>query len=329
MNTPQEATDDPKSGRVPPEILYEILDNLPARDLVPIRLASRTFADTVNALLRTRLLHIVKDPTQELVFQSNRPADYRKTPGQKINFIDFVQPEGVTCGTEIARFSLPSSPAPVSQFLPMEDDEAFGTFILSVHIRGVEPPPTPEEELPSGSSHPIDFLSLATPPLTPASSPVRLTPLHWALNSAIGTPPRFNLPATPASTPPRGPPSVSLSLSLAEGTERLYRTWFENPLAQPPSTTTLECPRKTLPHTLSPTGSALKAARIQCRQVLPSEPFEYPSNRYGSQTYIPTRPSLFEFAYESVELDVAMLISAVEEGLDSEESHGPVILWML
>lgn len=199
---------------------------------------------------------------------------------------------------------------------------------FSVHIRGVEPPEV-EEPASSTSTLPIHLPALTSPPLTPASTPPGFNALHWALTSAIGTPPGRQLPITPASTPPRGPPSVSFSLSLAEGLERLYRTWFENPNAQPRSTTTAACPRKTAPQTLYPTGSALRSARIQCKQVEPSVPFAYPTHLYGSGSYVSMRPTLFEFAYESLELDVAKLISGVEEGLDREEHHGPIILWMM
>lgn len=323
----------------------------------------RAFCDTVDSLLRTRLLSVVQDPTHELFvsvfprvlvyprkhrrrrswranvlntqFESTRPSEYRKTHCDRIEFSNFLQQSPETLGSEVARFTIPTTGP---QYLPLEDDEAFGAFILSwapllplspslplltfpsrtsVHIRRVE---TPEED----DSPAATYAALLTPPHTPP--PFLPAPLHWALSSAsvVARPPR-SLPITPSSTPPRGPPSVSFSLSLAEGLERLYRSWFESPSASSSAVP------QTKTHELHPTGektsAALRSARIECVQVPPTMAVPYGSSAYGSG-YEPMRQTLFEFAYTGLEMDVGRLVVGVEEGMDREESRGPIVLWM-
>ncbi|KAK4703348.1 hypothetical protein P7C70_g2870, partial [Phenoliferia sp. Uapishka_3] len=320
MNTIASESD---ACRVPPELLYEILDTLPAKELVVLRGISHTFFDTVNALLRSRLHHIVDDPTQELVFESSRPAEYQKGHCQTTEFQGFLPQSKENYGTELARFALPSRPADTC-ILPLEEDEAFGNVILSVQIRTVEPEPEPEKE-EHPSAIPFAAHHLLTPPATPSSTPPTFSPLQLALQSAVGINPR-SLPMTPASTPPRGPPSISISSShsVAEAPERLYRSWFED-------SSLISAPRqgKTSPQVVHPSGCALRSATINCLQVEPTSPVGYPGYSYGSGAYIPTRPTLFEFAYEDIQLDVGRLISQVEEQRYREASTRPVMLWMM
>ncbi|KAM0756428.1 hypothetical protein T439DRAFT_321127 [Meredithblackwellia eburnea MCA 4105] len=340
-------------ARVPPEVLFDILDTLPSRNLLLVRAVSHSFLDTVDSLLRGRLLGITRNKSRELVFESSRPADYRRNHCQTIKFARFLERTEETRGTDIARFVLPSS---LPQYLLMEEDEAFSSFLLSVHIRALE-----EEAPPSMRTSPDPSLMFPSPPSTPSTSPGRSSPINFTFTSpAMGRPPR-SLPITPASTPPRGPPSVSISISLAEALERMYRTWFENSNLSPnsschplPSTASTSSSasssitpiaatapiipifppkrRKMIARDLHTGGSgggcALKSARINCVQVEPLPSGDYASRSYGCGAYVPNNPSHFEFHYESVDLDVGRLVVGVEEGMDKNSSKGSIVLWM-
>jgi hypothetical protein len=86
--------------------------------------------------------------------------------------------------------------------------------------------------------------------------------------------------------------------------------------------------------TLVPSGACgLIAAHISTVQVEPTEHgtsmATYPFNTgYGSTTYTPSTPTMFEFYYKCVVMDVAKIVVAIEEGLDTGSKRGEIVMWM-
>lgn len=209
-------------------------------------------------------------------------------------------------------------PGKTTHILPLDDEEAFGSMLLSLHLQGVDkskPTPVVEEE---------DAPAVGTGP-----RPIAMT------MSAVGIPPPI---ANPFNSPPARPnPAFTFSLTLAEGLERLYRSWFEitpsgcagssfdlekelahlqfnsanNMEMEDDSGTAVDSfiqPR-TQPQILKPSGAcALLQAHIQCYQIKPTRKLEgssYLYSSYGSPNYIPTQPQMFEFFYTHLYLEVS------------------------
>ena len=148
--------------------------------------------------------------------------------------------------------------------------------------------------------------------------------------------PPSSAPTTPQSAPPRPRAFLSFSISLAEGLERLFRTWFEDQTLEPPLSPSHAHPRRTVPQVLVPSGSCgLLEASIECYQVAPAQPaagstrsISYPFSGYGSASYTPGQPRLFEFFYSQLKLEVGKIVVGVEEGLGKGSKRGEVVMWM-
>lgn len=232
-----------------------------------------------------------------------------------MEFTHFVEDDKNSLQKCTAVFNLPSR---VAQFIPLDDEEAFGSMLLSVHLRGVDR----AEAAITAFDDPATRTYVAPVALSsiPATNSISM--------AAIGRAPTAFDPngnGTPASTPPSSSspssrPRFSFSLSLAEGLDRLYRSWFETILPPsdiytPPASPTLWGYRPTLPQVLSPSGSCgLLEARIQCQQSTRYASAEkgcgvaYPYMPYGSPgSYTAGQPKLFEFYYTDLLLDVSFI----------------------
>lgn len=215
-----------------------------------------------------------------------------------------------------AVFNLPSR---IAQFIPLDDEEAFGSMLLSVHLRGVdraEAAITAFDD-PATRTH-VAPVQLSSIPATDSISMAAIgrTPTAFDTNGTGNTP----ASTPPSSSSPSSRPRFSFSLSLAEGLDRLYRSWFETILPPsdiytPPASPSLWGYRPTLPQVLSPSGSCgLLEARIQCQQSKRYLSVErggggsYPYMPYGSpNSYTAEQPKLFEFYYTDLVLDVSVV----------------------
>lgn len=246
-------------------------------------------------------------------FESSAPSEYRSAGQQTIKLSGFVD-DGFDnlAPKDVARFVLPVQ---MKQFLPLDDEEAFGSMLLSVHLRGLSRKEV-EVEDDSGEGQ-LGTLRLADAPT--ASTTLPITMVAGGRPSFTNLPGRSSLPST----------EFTFSLSVAEGLERLFRSWFEIPLsstfdieeevihqqellsrtASSNTSTSFSSNviKPTRPHTLFPSGScALLEARIQCCQRKPTRATNsgMAPYAYGSPNS-PDLPTLFEFFYTDLLLEVS------------------------
>ncbi|GAA5951647.1 hypothetical protein JCM21900_000537 [Sporobolomyces salmonicolor] len=299
------------------DLLLAILEEMPSRSLVPLRVVSRLFAILVDEILCARFLNIAAGDKHELILESCAPCEIRTPYRQRLAFSHFVELDD-PFASKIAHFAVT---AQRSLFLPLDDDEIFGNNLLGIHLQNTVQPILARAHPDDGTSN-LSFVHLATP--------------------------------TPAAPARSRPPSISWSLSLASSLDRLFRDWFflepssvssssspHSSLASTP-TSSLSCspavsrppspsspcpsplpelrPTRTQLLSASPSSaaSALRGAYIECiQQPRPASEDEY--RRSPS-------PKLFEYCFSSVRLEVGKVVVAAEEGLTNGGRGNPFVL---
>ncbi|SCV68314.1 BQ2448_435 [Microbotryum intermedium] len=285
---------DRRSNQVPPlndDLWLYILDNISARELTRLRTVSQDFCGKISHLLRSRFRNLACSKEYEVLFESCAPAAARRSPRHRVTFSSFVpNPSSI----ELAEFRFACSPT-TSQFITLDDDQSFGNNLLALHIRAVYAAPQ-------------------------APLHVEESPETWG---AVSTPPTMQ--------------SYAWTLNIANGMNRVFRSWFERPDIPPPSPpsspeydssdteTPLAAPRPKAIKMLKPAlGCAIHSAQIQCHLV-------HGIARDPRVTYQPlpgALPSRFEFAYESLKIDVARLVVGVEEGLRRSGPQERFLMWL-
>lgn len=72
------------------DILFELFDLL-SKSLINLRRLSRDCMDVIDGILRQRFLRVVQDPSRKLVFDSQRPLDYRRGCTEFLEFSEFIK----------------------------------------------------------------------------------------------------------------------------------------------------------------------------------------------------------------------------------------------
>lgn len=205
-------------------------------------------------------------------------------------------------------------------------------YVIRVHMRGVETTPEPEHFSPEPPRRGQNSQNVfpPTPPDSRSSTPIPGSSASIDLVRRTIPFTASHAPITPGSTPPssassgRSTPKLNFSFLLASDSDRVYRHWFEDEEMTSMTSSALGS-RKTSQQTLSPAGhSALVDAQINCIRVVPAAKTScpFPTNKtssymsYGSGSYTPTSPRLFEFYYSTLRLDVGKLVASLETTLD-------------
>ncbi|KAG0661722.1 hypothetical protein C6P46_003824 [Rhodotorula mucilaginosa] len=300
------------------DLCYGILEKLPSRSLVQIRSTSRIFSDLVDEILRRRFLDIVASGANELVpltFSHFGPAVDRALVG------DIAHMRTKANGCER-----------IPYFLPLGDGEVFANNHLAIHLRQCDSLLSFDDDgfsamqlarplQPRGGYGYVNSIKVATSLdrffrswfIDPASEP------DWS--AAWYSP---SAPATPTSSPESTPwtsressPSPFLSAASAMHGDQKRPTR----------------PRRIRANQSSQSGSALYGAQIDCIQVPASDiefnhadTFFYTSSSSSSSTSPPgsrfhpsptSIPRLYEYSFDTIELDVAKVVVAAEENMPS------------
>ncbi|SCZ90155.1 BZ3500_MvSof-1268-A1-R1_Chr1-3g01808 [Microbotryum saponariae] len=272
------------------DLWLHILENIPARELTRLRTVSHDFCAKISHLLRARFRHLACSKQYEVLFESCAPAATRRSLRHRVTFSSFVSND--PSSIELAEFGFTGSTT-ASQSITLDDDQSFGNNILALHIRTVH---------------------------ASAKTPLHLeAPETWR---AASSPPTLE--------------SYAWTMTVANGMNRVFRSWFERPDIPPPSPPsspeydssdqeTLLAPRPKAIKMLKPAlGCAIHSAQIQCHLV-------HGIARDPRVTYQPlpgALPSRFEFAYESLKVDVARLVVGVEEGIRRSGHKERFLMWL-
>lgn len=170
------------------------------------------------------------------------------------------------------------------QTVHLDSDVLFGNLMLSVRIQGKDDDEEADTDAPVLASSPTGSTS--------SSSSSRST--------------------------------FPFTLSLVEGLDRVYRSWFVDP--QSPLPTYAGMTMRTAPQVLYPSAvCALLKANIQC--LLTPKPAPSATPLFRSE--LDEEPPIdLHFYYESVELDVGRLVASAEKGLSSGFPRGEMTLYV-
>ena len=250
-------------------------------------------------------------------FESSSPSQTRSAERQRVELGRFHPQISVT-STLLADLTFPK-PGAVLQHLLLDEDEQFGGLILGLSLRGLNLAYEPPHRFSAAINNPERFSFAIGVTPTPAQFPINLFPDPPDLAEAPSA--IHNRPDTPPSTPP-----ITWSISLADGFDRLFRAWFENPALPCPHEDRPCAPtpaprRATATHTLEPAPrGGLREARLRCVQVAPTA--------CGRDLY--GRPqgevAVFEYTYESLVVDVARVLVRMEEGIEQGRGEEAVVV---
>ncbi|GAA6064351.1 hypothetical protein JCM10212_004677 [Sporobolomyces blumeae] len=339
------------------DLLLAILDELPSKNLLPLRGVSRLFLVLVDEVLRRRFLDIATSTTHELVLETSPAYDARDSKQEPLRFTHFVDPsscvESITASFDVASETV--------HVLPLDEDEVFQNNLLGVHLQSLENPTlTTFSEYSRGGVR--SFVAPYVPGVPPTTVPSRLS---WSLSLAssldrffrdwfmidhatssvdnVGLAPAKVSPhdgieesdddvlsISPSSSRAASPPLATSPCSTAAPRRRLSRTQYFEPSNR--STTSRAFP------------SALKSALIECFHHplnspavpspsstysvagSPSSPSPFGSSSSSSSSSFPcsgsTTPQVFEYAFNSVRLDVGKVVVAAEHGLKGDRKTG-------
>jgi hypothetical protein len=205
------------------------------------------------------------------------------------------------------------------QSFRLDDYEAFATLLLSLTLRGIvkeavtppPPPPTHSDNLEGAGLH-DNALDARAEPFNVVFTP-------------IGT------PSVDAELPAVLRKRFTFSMPLADGLDRVFRSWFEDPVVQPTPATYSHLTKSNFSKTLIPSSaSCLLKARIECvpNPVVAEgggtvDVYRALSVQAGSAT------KAFEFKFDQVELDLGRLVVAIEEGLSKGDGNAEtVVMWL-
>lgn len=191
--------------------------------------------------------------------------------------------------------------------LSLDEDEHFSGAMLALSLRGVDPKHTGlSSELPGDPficNHHTDSCTTCLRAHNGSGPSIRKQPVH---------------------TPPRSPPAtprVTWSVSLADGFDRLYRSWFENGTVSTAVDPVCPQAKANISHSLVPSSSGgLREVRLRCVQVAPA-----PS---VGETPVEPRETERKFEYwcEGLAVDVARVLVRLEEQVGERREEAVVVL---
>ncbi|GAA5872311.1 hypothetical protein JCM3774_003341 [Rhodotorula dairenensis] len=330
------------------DLCYGILENLPSRALVQIRGTSRVFADLVDEILRSRFLNVISGRGNELVLESCPPYATRGAHRQPLVFSHFspaaAAADCARTGDVAHMRTKATGPERVPYYLPLDDGEVFANNQLAIHLRQRDSmslwsdDEDEADDRDGGGGGGGSTIRLARP----------LQPRGFGYLNSIqiaASLDRFfrSWFVDPASEPDWSaawsPSAPSTPTSSPESTPWTSRE--SSPSPQFGMTATAGEPkRSTRPRRIRATSSshsALHGAQIECVQVPASEiEFNHPDIMFYSSTSpagssppgsrfhaSPTStPRLYEYFFDSVELDVAKVVVAAEENMPSSVRSG-------
>lgn len=311
------------------DLCYGILEKLPSRSLVQIRSTSRIFSDLVDEILRRRFLDIVASGANELVLESCPPYATRGAHRQPLAFSHFGPAVDRANVGDIAYMRTKVNGCErIPYFLPLDDGEVFANNHLAIHLRqcdslsfeddGPSAMQLARPLQPRGGYGYVNSIKVATSLdrffrswfVDPASEP------DWS--AAWYSP---SAPATPTSSPESTPWT-----SRESSPSPVYNAASHDAQKRPTR------PRRIRANHSSQSGSALYGAQIDCVQVPASDielnhphTFFYSSSSSSSTSPPGSRfhpsptsiPRLYEYSFDTVELDVAKVVVAAEENMPS------------
>lgn len=233
-------------------------------------------------------------PTQ---FESSSPSQTHPAERQRVQIASFL-PSPALSSPLLANLSFTEPTPPVHRLL-LDEDEQFGGVMLSLSVRGLDRARCQTKQFGAKATRGYAPVSFATG----IRQPSRRVPLDGGGQHSA-------LPERP-DTPPATPP-ITWSITLADGFDRLYRSWFEDLTLTtfPQLTAPYNTQHHTL-HALTPSPcSSLRSVQIRCAQQAPSE--------CGRDLYGKPRgqAAVFEYEYEGLVVDVGKVLVGMEEAVE-------------
>ncbi|GAA5992042.1 hypothetical protein JCM10908_000711 [Rhodotorula pacifica] len=322
------------------DLCFGILEELPSRTLVQIRSTSRIFADLVDEILRRRFLNIITGGANDLLLESCPPYATRGAHREPLVFSHFGPAVDRARTGDIAHLRPKTNGLDrIPYYLPLDDGEVFTNNHVAIHLRQRDAISFDSDDdlnpgaaggatggfgvqlarplQPRGFGY-LNSIKIATSLdrffrawfVDPASEP------DW---SAAWSP---SAPSTPTSSPESTPWTSRESSPSPSG-------FFESARAeqkrQPPTR-----PRRIRASNAPLSTSALYGTQIECVQVPASDlDFNHPDMLFYSSSAgtsppgsrfsaSPTStPRLYEYFFDTIELDVAKVVVAAEENMPS------------